>query len=468
MACISAAAIACDPDPNPEPPPLRVIEKSSALAAANNNLRAVLIGSARASAVVGRSAVLDQLADQTGECAAGDCLDNQLENDAEETADEIAERVLNVANIEVEEEKRIVLKLIPERVCAEGSSTVDAECVRMLTEVPVRIELTSRVENDIDIALLIDDAQLRPATLQLHRSMLGLELDLGAAKMAAISFLTAAGESTSEVPSTLSGRIRLALEKNADLDYTASFHVLAPIAVALEDMSFNVTAASPATSIRFDAILEQITHKASFGEISGRLPLALVYGSDDCVDSPNGPVCEPNDPPAGEVGFKIGAMRSTTVVGANQDALAIEDINFGSGIQLTIDNLPLISFDADVDRVSIMGTDDGLKIAVSPSLNAVLGLDFQNIVDRVMDIPSFLMNEELSFRLDGAAEPSVGFSDDENAIEMLAGTMNIHSRAAGRSVEVAAGQCLLVDETKDVDQVQHPIELLSAGMCPSM
>src|SRR5262245_22520024 len=159
IACLCAGALACDPPEPNEPPPLRVIEKSSALAAANANLRSILIGSAQSSAVASRSAILDDIAMGSGECStSGECFDSSLESDADETAREIAERVLNVANIEIEEEKRIVLKLIPERVCAEASGVPDAECVRVFTEVPVRIELTSRVENDIDIALLIDDA----------------------------------------------------------------------------------------------------------------------------------------------------------------------------------------------------------------------------------------------------------------------------------------------------------------------
>lgn len=451
---VAAAATACPPEPDPlQPKPLLTLDKTSALAAANANLRSVLVGGAASSRLLGQAPLLDDLASGSGVCTldaeTGEtrCVEAEFEGDAENFADEIAARVLNVLNVEVEEEKRIVLKLDAERVC-DG----EADCIRAFNDVPVRIELTSRTDKEIDLALLVDEPQLRVASLKLYPNEVSVELDLGLIKSAMGDFLKAAGADERALPETFSGRVRFAIEKLGEREYSASFHVVSAIELKVKEpaISVRVEAASPAFSIRLDEEAAIIEIASMFQQISGRLPLGAVIEDENV---------------AGELAFRLGKMSSVTTLNLGGDgSIVIENLDAGEA-EVTVDGLPLFSFDSSVQRIVINGTEDGIRVAVSPSLVARAAFDLQNIADRLSDIPSWLMNEELTLKLEGAAEPAVRFSDEHNMIEMLFGSMSIHSRAAGRTVNVAAGQCLLADESSEESSAQHPIELLSAGMC---
>src|SRR5689334_24778863 len=118
FASIAFAAIACG-DPAPQP-----IEKTAALGAANGNVKAILVGGARAGVMLDDSAFVEGIAKRSWACpsepggASDNCVDLALEQSANSAAEELADRILNLANVESEEGTRIVVRLAPERICA--------------------------------------------------------------------------------------------------------------------------------------------------------------------------------------------------------------------------------------------------------------------------------------------------------------------------------------------------------------
>src|SRR5262249_830296 len=147
-----------------------------------------------------------------------------------------------------------------------------------------------------------------PVDLTLHQTELAIEIDLGAAKIAAENLLRAMGTSSIDIPSTMTGRVRLSIKKNAENDFTLAFGILSAIDVVVEDngdrFAFHAGAANPAVSFRIDGNLKQATASSSFGEISGELPLNSMFGSS-------------TNPVSGTVGFRMGAMKATTILKAN-------------------------------------------------------------------------------------------------------------------------------------------------------
>lgn len=486
--CLMPVAIAaCGGEPdrpggNGEPPPLKTIEKTSALAAANANLRSILTGSARSANFANESQLLGDVFSMADDCASpapqpGDppppddpsCADIELEQPATETADRFAEDLLNIANIESEEATKLTLKVVPERVC-----DMDQKCIDALTANPLRFELTSRVENDIDVAVLVGEARTNPVNLQLYRSELAVEVDLGAAKTAAESLAAAFGESA-ELPGTFSGRVRFSIKKNAENNYSVTLAIVSAIDVSIdqdgERIAFHAGAANPAFKIDVDGNQKKLVTTLGFGELSGEVPLSSMFGSDaaPCTIDMNGnEVCDPPPPPVvGTVGYRLGALKMSTVITeAEMETATVDGIDFGNGFAMTIDNRPLVSFDADVRTVKVSSTAEGVRIGVLPSLTANLSLDFQAIADRIMEeLPPYLLDDDFTLELKGAAEPALMIHEMNSAIEVVAGSLSIRSRAAGRTVEVNAGQCLLSDDAMEGSE-PHPLELLSGGMCP--
>jgi hypothetical protein len=236
--------------------------------------------------------------------------------------------------------------------------------------------------------------------------------------------------------------------------------------------AFHVGAANPALSLRLNGNAQEITTTSNFGEISGELPLSSMFGADAApcrIDEMGNTICDPPPPPVvGTVGYRIGALKATTTMRANNDSVTIDGIDYGSGFAMTIDNQPLVAFDADVRTIKMSSSSDGLKVSVLPSLVANASLDFRNLANRVMDteLPSWMLDEDLTLELNGAAEPSVTFHEATNAVEVTAGQLLIRSRAAGKSVNVTAGQCLIALEPMEGTE-PNPVELLDGGMCPA-
>lgn len=560
FASLATALSACSDDRGGggDPPPLRNIEAQSALLTANANLRSILTGTVRASAFARDSGILGDLF-SNGEVrcdtkSAGDTTCSSTEggstdeDEAAEVADEIADRILNVANVETAEATRIVLKLSPERVCANDSTssggesaprppsgssgsegfaapppsdpdptapepppTVDEECVRTLTQVPIRLAITSRAEGDIDLSVLVGDLRVNPINVSLYDDEISAEIDLSAAKEALSSLLEAAGEDAADLPSAISGRAQLALEKNGENEYTASISILSAIDIAsgTGDSAFRITIAqaAPLHTLHIDGNARLLTSEASWRAVDLELPLDALFGSEDapssCVAGPDGRTTCTTPPPAqpvrGMVGVHVPGFTGTALVDGNTDAIGISGLGLGSEtLRVTIDGEPLFGLDLNpttgrrLDLVLNPGTTgEGVTLRVKPQLDLVAALDFANIADRIEDVPSWALDEELEVKLDGAAEPEIqiddmelGFDDDETSspppgntttmstpdviARVLAGRFSIRSRALARSVVVSAGECLIAAGSNASESGNaHPVESLEAGVCPA-
>ncbi len=163
---LAGSLLACGAEKEPEvlPPALRAITAEDALATANRNLRQTLLGAARAGQQLQGSELLARITPGAVPCVPDmPCEEPEelsLEEQATETADRMAEHVFHLDNVEAAEATKIVLRLTPEKVCSEqtddnGNTVRDPACVRSLSEAPIRLELTSRSEGDVDARLTV-------------------------------------------------------------------------------------------------------------------------------------------------------------------------------------------------------------------------------------------------------------------------------------------------------------------------
>ncbi|MEQ9503344.1 MAG: hypothetical protein RIT81_41170 [Deltaproteobacteria bacterium] len=483
-----------------EPKPLLPIQSSSALTAANANLRAMSVGVAKSSLFLESSDFFGGLlngdgaipCDPEGNCEQPD--PETLEERATAMADMMAERVLNETNVETSEPTKVVLSLKAEAFCANGTDEagdpiIDADCATRLAADPIRLELTQRTEGDIDVALLVGAAALRPVTLELYRKQLATQLDIGAAVQAAEIISSILGEPIEGLDGELSGKVRFEIRENRELDYTIATSILAPVKVAMniegEALSVNVGVASPLSSMRIDGNNQTLVTETDSGAIDVSLPLGAIGGSTICTTNPDGEtICETEPSPFdGAMELHIPGAHGKVTLDAS-DTIKVENLGYDDVMTMKIDGAQIFSMDLNASNgrsldAELTGSEDGFILAVRPLIDLVIDLDVTSLVDE-MEIPAGLSSDRIQMRLDGDSNPAIrlaGISDapttgdDEpsrgpaSVFEVLRGRFSLSSQAANAEVVVEAGQCLVAAEPTEENPEQHPIELLQGAAC---
>ncbi|MCK6548277.1 hypothetical protein L6R52_20690 [Myxococcota bacterium] len=532
LASIAALTFACGGDRddrgNATPRTARQIDALTALETANQNLRTALVGAAQAARFANDEDLLRDLASAGADCAAtdtpppggdgsgteppppatdcGPSLD--FEADADDAAEELADRIFNASNVESSEATRVTLKLAPERICGSSgpmdpgtpAPELDPDCVAAFTDNPIRLTLESFAENELEVTILYGASRTTVASISLAPDEVAFELDLGGLKPALTNLLVALDGPADALPDTMTGRLRVALTKNAENDFTSTLSVVTAVRVAKSgDDTYDVSigAASPAVTLRANGNTQQLTSAVSWGSIDVSVPLGAVFGSSSepvsCWTDENGVTHCEEPPPApeltGTVRLAMQALTGSAVMNASDDALTISDLGFGAGpVTATFDGLPLFSVDLNATAgrqvdVTMADAADGMSLKVSPELQLALGLDLASIADQVDDFPTWMNDDDLSLSLAGASSPEVVMlsqSDSETTgpggeppppptstavMRVAAGTLTLSSRAAGTSVSVTAGMCMLSNEPAEGSEPSHPIELMSSGAC---
>lgn len=508
-----ASALACDPAetrPIGDNPPLQTIEASSALATANGNLRANLLGGALSAETIAALGILSARPDSTGCAAPGpgepvvcDPPADDLEAEMNQMADEIAARVLNIENVESQESTMVRLRLRPEIACAESDGTPDADCVQMLTQLPVTVELTSRRANDIDARIRFGSSAIIETGL--HQTQLSVELDF-AALLAVMQQVEQITGDDLELPDRATGRVRVELTAQGPEVYQLLLGILAPIDIAGsadgERYAVKAGVANPAISLHIDGITPELSAQTNWGAIDLELPFAVFEGSPEtCVAAPGEePVCNRPEPvtASATLGVHVPASSASLLVGADE-VVRVTGARTSGPMTATINGLPLFSVDLNANsgrQLDLEASEgqNGVLIKVKPSLQLLVDLDLRNLVSLTNDeIPSWALDEIFELRLDGAAEPTVelrGVSDSGNVsspdpgnggapapeplpqveelLKVISGNLSISAQRAGQSVQVGPGMCLMATEpTTDPapSSEPHPISLLSGQLC---
>jgi hypothetical protein len=504
--------LACDPGREPpdniKPPPPITIEKSSALAAANQNLRTHLVGAGQAGIVADDHELLSSLvpigSDAPIACEPGtNCPEptpDTLEAEATEMADDIAERMLNVANVIVEEPTRIVLRLKPEQACTKIQSTdvngnvtsaPDPDCVQMLTQVPVEIEISSRREGDIDLVLTIGPHSV--GKIEAYRAKIAAEIDLGAAMDAAEALAAAGGEPMEEVTGSIRGRVRAEIISNGPRDYTFQISIVSAIdidaTIGGETLMVDIGTSVPLLSVRLDGNAPKIVVESNTGRIEATIPLgAFSSGEVACPPPPQG---QPPEPCGGTSGLSLDGVMSISI-GETHTQWTFDTSNevkaeYGlkGGVQVRYDGLPLLSYEVNPNNgeafsARLVSEDEGFLFAVSPLLDLRTTFNLRNLGEELdPETPDFLLEDSIQLILNGAPEPAVRYrtysvtettpegtiTTEKSAIEVVAGRLALSSAAAGKTVVVEAGLCLDTIEADPNQPAPHPFELLTGATC---
>ncbi len=468
-AFLLVAAAACGGDDQK----LQDITGVGAVQSTTQNLRATLKGSLRAGRALstnggGELPLVSETYDQA-----------EAENQADSLVDTLLEHILDSTLIELEESTKVTFRL-GEKTCQNDSGTADPDCVRILNEVPVRIELTSPSDGNINARVLIGADQKEVAVFRIYAQELAIELDLGNLKLALEELADAEGEETELIQlARARGRLSLALAKS-DLDaYTFTTAVLQDIELAVagdnsSEARLTVAAASPAWTITAEPNGQEVVTRANWGAWDLSVPRAMLEGDSACEVGQQCP-----EPSKGVFDLHLGQLVGELRVNES-GRIQGDNVGFGNeAVTLKVDSQPLISLALnpnDGRKFSfVMESTTGDRLVLKP--NPVLHLlgDFNGDNLEVNDpddsVAEWIRNETLEVRLDGdTPEIEIGeFSSSPGSIKeqvakVIAGKLTLTAKSQQDPITVDAGMCLFSLPDESTTEV-HPFELFEANTC---
>lgn len=369
-------------------------------------------------------------------------------------------KVLVEKNIESKTETSITYRLPTDVLCEMDSAP---DCAMDTAKFEPRVRVTSPVQGDVDLALLMTSSKIEVAVYHVHRNRLGVTSNLSNVYKAA-KLLDTSGD-FAEV-SKMEGVLSASLVRNSDKNYSALFEVMESVHVVGTDegkpIDVRLDASSKTWELRLDGIAKTITAALNVGGISVQAPIENLG---DFVDSM--PAMQ-NVKASDAMKFVLGGLNGSFTFDGTTDLLKFAGIGLGNkSTSVDVNGKRVFSLDVNpasnrrFDMTVSMADTSKPVVAFSPEFTSVFGFNFDSIKDRFMDLPEFLLNDTLTFKLGN--QPSIRMHD--NGVEVVSGTLTLTSTAHPESnISVAAGMCLVEDETPSATGHEFLSGLMS-GSC---
>ncbi len=426
-------------------------------------------------------------------------LRDELREAVDELVSELRTRVLTEENLESSTETSVVYRLGPSVLCEDFDDRLErSDCADEVERVQPRIRLTSPREGDIDVTFVVGLERNEPFQLQLYRTSLGVQVDLGELLAAARSM----GEEIDAIDE-VRGVVQAQLVKNGEMDFSVVLNLREAVEISArtdgdEPFTASLAASSPALELRADGLSETLRLASDWRELSLSAPLASfgeffeALGDEETVPSIDGearPVpaedgfaappppesAEPGpDEPArsytGVVDLFLAGLSSTLTYTADSDRLVYENIGYGDATS-TVDHdgnrLVELDLNESAGRRFAMVWEaleaGGARVTITPSFELRVKLALQAIADQFADLPEFLLDDTLTVSFQGE-EPALEIGEDGTS-RVAAGVLVLSSATSpSATVEVAAGQCLI--EAEAALEEGHPwLGAFEAGSC---
>jgi hypothetical protein len=507
LIALSAAALVAAGCPDDPDEPLATLDKALVTKTANDNVSAHLDSVANLLLAYQASSLVGEVFPREAEpCSAtGECppppegADVDMRSQARDLEKKLADRVFNEANVESADSSKVVYHLSSELMCPEeiaepgAAPERDPDCVKLFTDLAVRLVVTVPAEGDLDIEVQIGDA--RPGSLQLHAAKVAAVLDLAGIKAAAAAIADTLGK-TVAIPSTCSGRIELALTKLSDTEYRGTVSILEAVQIVHqpatdpEHLALQLAPATDAIAFTLDGAQKRALASVAFGAIDAEEALDLFDPRDEetcTVDQTGAETCESvqGDPRTGMLALHLAGLTGEAQLSVDQDQLTLTNLSLGestSTVKYDGSQILAVDLNAAAGRkldLTITESDSGPIVKVKPSFELAVAHAMGVLQNEYPDMPAWAIEGLLGIKLDGAAEPAVRFLKngdvtctpdgvcDEPApsglLEVLAGTLTL-SATNQQSVVVQAASCLVESDTETSDD-SHPWTELAAGSC---
>lgn len=335
----------------------------------------------------------------------------------------------------------------------------DPECVANAEKANLRIRLTQPKANDVDMTIVAGDGNFEPVVLQLYHDRIGVKVDLAES----LKTLEAMGENVEEVTS-LTGILQLQLVKNAAIDYSLQFSVLADVSVSLENeagdqYAYSLAKSSPTVELRADGNTKTVSASYNYGAIQILGPFAEFVESyldgETATASPEeapGVDALPQQPSyTGVVELLLAGYTGKVSYTADSDTFVFSEVSLGDSTSTLEHNGNVLAaldlnpsdgrkFNATVSAQTLADGSKSALVSLDPTIDLNLALSFSHIADQVADLSPTLLNDKLRMWFEGT-DPT--FAVEGDRLRMVAGSFHSSSEQnAETNIDVAEGMCL--------------------------
>lgn len=379
-------------------------------------------------------------------------IDTDITDETAELVDFLEQYILNDANVEETTATSVTYLLKGSVVCTVDGDT-DPDCAQQIDDAEIRLHVTSPAQGDANVALWIGPQKAEPLYFEFHNDQLALEVDLAGIKGAAQHFEQVTGEPlTEDFPATMQGRVRVSVRENSAQSVTGTISVVTAINVKDGDYAFSLGVSEPALEVTADAAAQTIESRTDLGTLDVLFPVT-EYSYDVETDT--------ETEVSHNYSLHVGGVTGTTLFDAASELITMTGLGLGdSTTTLSVDGAQILGIDLNAnDGRSFDATakweNDALTLGVSPAFDLQVAMQFANAASAAADAAEWMLDEVLTVRLDGAANPTVRLT--ENGVEVVDGTLTLSMANAGLSHSVGAGMCL-TDVPASADGPTDPLE----------
>jgi hypothetical protein len=388
----------------------------------------------------------------------------------------------------------------------------DDICADLLAEIPVRLQFTSKVDGEIQVAILFGDDKHNPIRFEMSATLVALEVDL-AAMLATVEDIIEVLDSGDEGDEgdemedaeqeegepveleNLAGVLRLSLENSGEKKMKAAFGIVEKMVLEIKhgEDQYKAELGSLLLGAEADGSNETISAEFALEDLSLTAPYAMLVdmmeGEEDCsearmirpreFDGRPGEGDEPwreppgmdGDPcgddgdddaeaPEGIFSVSLSGVSASGIFTSDEDAESIQVTGIGLGKDTTtvkFNDETLLSVDLNAndgrlfDLTFTMDDEDNATFEFVPVLDLVVGMNLVSVVDE-LEPPEWMIEETFTLNLSGADAPSMtALAESENgAMRVNAGTLTISAASMpDKTLTVEAGMCMQGEGSDD-------------------
>jgi hypothetical protein len=363
----------------------------------------------------------------------------------------LRERIFTEANVESTEGDSTIFRINGDDVCTTGDAAPDADCVKAVDQLEVRIRATNTGKDGLDLGFQLGAKRDEPLVLSFGKDTVAVIVDLAESKDAVV---TLAPEAAAELPRVMVGKVELRLTKNGEQDLTFSTGILNAIQIEVDadgaTHSFSTAKASPLSELRINEASKRVSFDLNLGTTEYKGP----YGGTSSLSSQ-------------QVVYSLSGLSFAFSAEEGQEDFVIAHVGLGeaqsymslNGTKVLTADLNALSgrhFDLNLSR----GADGLPLVRVLPEFDLVTKFLLAPLkADTTAEVPSFYEDQTYRVRLTGSSAPSfrpvaahttTGFP---GGLQVVSGELTLNGKEA--QVTVPAGKCLVGKET--LAEGAHPL-----------
>lgn len=389
----------------------------------------------------------------------------------DELEHELTERVFRDDQIESRTATSVTYLLAGVNVCGTDDEEPPTDCIDGIDAARIRFEVSSVVEGDLDVRVLVGDDRKEAALLEIHRDVLSLSVNIGPTISAMLDAVRAIDpETVADVP-TARGTVRFVLRRlsssagvTAGDALRASVEVVSPITIEGTgddgELSFHGEPGSVALEVDRGARTAELD--VDLNTLSLEAPKQLLASEDTCYDDfgeYDESLCERLE---GRVAFSNDRLAGIVRLVDNDASARVEGLIAGP-FAFLVDDEPIVRLALEGEPIDLAfdTSDDQLDLTVTGAAELGALFEMAKAADLLEDVEdSWVAHDLLGVAL---TQPTTELRINDDVGTLLKGHVDLTSAARPElDKHMDAGMCVWFEATEDIGSTQ-PGDALDDG-----